>query len=418
MTQLRTIALVLLTAFWVGKTNAEPSMVMTKLDASVYNWPLSSLGVDSELTLTSIPISAGTERWCGFGSLRFPGNTNIATAAGTYDLETRTIGPQLEVQAARYADGLEIGLISALEDVVAPDTNGRYDVFLCDGRSRTITRLTELPSGEQSNGDSAAVAIDPLGQFAFIATNATNVLPERDPYEVLKVDFATREWTRTGIMGRSGSSRASGLLFSPNLDHYFSIDRCTYTVRSTNTTTSPCDLVGLRTDTGSNWQYQTSHALNRMAFLGGAWGTCSKACVIFKIVDPETHSVIATIEVASSGESTEYGNEARFSGNGRYFAYPKTIIDVDRVWYTLAVIDTTTLETKTLNLGTPFGAPDYQKGLARAPLVDFVSNDGRHVVFYEKDYGASMMFDDPMVNPYSSTLLIVSLDSIFTSRFE
>ncbi len=74
-------------------------------------------------------------------------------------------------------DGRVVAFMSESSNLVAGDTNGRYDVFLHDLLAGTTTRVSVATDGAQSDGDSFYSDLTPDGRFIVFSSGATNLLP-------------------------------------------------------------------------------------------------------------------------------------------------------------------------------------------------------------------------------------------------
>lgn len=75
------------------------------------------------------------------------------------------------------ADGARIAFISEDDRMVRGDTNGSYDVFVHDPRTRATTLVSRATSGEQANASSLDAAISPDGRYVVFSSRATNLAP-------------------------------------------------------------------------------------------------------------------------------------------------------------------------------------------------------------------------------------------------
>lgn len=73
-------------------------------------------------------------------------------------------------------DGRFVVFRSTATNLVAGDTNGKADVFLRDRSSGATERISVGASGAQSDGDSASPALTPDGRYVVFQSNATNLI--------------------------------------------------------------------------------------------------------------------------------------------------------------------------------------------------------------------------------------------------
>ncbi len=73
-------------------------------------------------------------------------------------------------------DGRYVVFRSTASNLVAGDTNGKADVFLRDRASGVTERISVDGNGAQSDGDSASPALTPDGRYVVFQSNATNLV--------------------------------------------------------------------------------------------------------------------------------------------------------------------------------------------------------------------------------------------------
>ena len=74
-------------------------------------------------------------------------------------------------------DGRYVVFASRATNLVAGDTNGRYDVFVRDLATHVTSRISITSTGGQSNGDSFKPSITPDGSEIVFYSTATNLVP-------------------------------------------------------------------------------------------------------------------------------------------------------------------------------------------------------------------------------------------------
>lgn len=117
-----------------------------------------------------------------YASNLVPGDTNGFSDAFLHD---RLTGIMLRVSAGhgwtRNVDVSLAGRVVAFEsdasDLVADDTNGSSDVFVWDGSSGDIERVSVSDEGSESNGPSAVPSLSADGRLVAFWSSATNVVP-------------------------------------------------------------------------------------------------------------------------------------------------------------------------------------------------------------------------------------------------
>jgi Tol biopolymer transport system component len=99
------------------------------------------------------------------------------------------------------ADGRYVAFASLSGDIVAPDTNGAYDVFVRDTQSG-VTALASVDTfGNQADAVSGDPAISPDGRHVAYFSNATNLVANdtNGRRDVFLHDLATGETTRVSV---------------------------------------------------------------------------------------------------------------------------------------------------------------------------------------------------------------------------
>ena len=100
--------------------------------------------------------------------------------AGTTELVSKNgngdIGDNESIEAAISQDGRFVAFSSAATNLVTPDSNGRYDVFVFDRTNDTIERVSQDNSGAIGNGSSFVPAISNDGRFVTFESNADNLV--------------------------------------------------------------------------------------------------------------------------------------------------------------------------------------------------------------------------------------------------
>ena len=143
--------------------------------------PVTLRGIAGEINGTYV-VSNSTAR-AGFGVLHAPGPAAdyliIPRNTGTYSrqpngsngAEPNSYTTPREISA----DGNTVLMTSNASNLVADDTNFRFDVFLLDRRSNIYTRQPLGVSGAQPNGGSEAIAMSADGTKVLIYSEASNL---------------------------------------------------------------------------------------------------------------------------------------------------------------------------------------------------------------------------------------------------
>ena len=75
------------------------------------------------------------------------------------------------------ADGRYVAFNSRASNLVAGDTNGKFDVFVHDRESKQTVRVSVSDDGAQANGDSGGVSLSADGQLVGFDSWASNLVP-------------------------------------------------------------------------------------------------------------------------------------------------------------------------------------------------------------------------------------------------
>lgn len=178
---------------------------------------------------SSNPTMDATGRWVAFQSLAsnlVPNDRNGVSDIFVRDRQAGTTerlcgaveGNGPSSQAAMSADGQVVAFVSAATNLIANDTNGRLDVFVCDRRSGRIEVVSINARGELGNGDSILPAISADGRFVAFKSLASNLV-EGDHNEAVDVfvhdrSSHTTERISTSFLG--GDS--NGTAYAPAID--------------------------------------------------------------------------------------------------------------------------------------------------------------------------------------------------------
>ncbi|SCG72166.1 WD40-like Beta Propeller Repeat [Micromonospora inositola] len=119
------------------------------------------------------------------------------------------------------ADGRYVSYYSYATNLVAGDTNGRYDIFLRDRVTATTTRISVATGGAQANMDSYTSAISADGRYVVFDSGATNLVAgDTNGYlwDVYLRDRVAGTTTRISVStaGTQGDSQTGGPSISAN----------------------------------------------------------------------------------------------------------------------------------------------------------------------------------------------------------
>lgn len=86
-------------------------------------------------------------------------------------------GNGFSARPAISADGRFVAFHSQATNLVFPDTNGTWDIFLRDTLTGTTSRVSDLPDGSQSSGLSLNPSISGDGRYVAFRSDAANLVP-------------------------------------------------------------------------------------------------------------------------------------------------------------------------------------------------------------------------------------------------
>ena len=109
------------------------------------------------------------------------GDTNHVSDVFVRDRQAGTtqqmsIEPVASVSSAVSADGRFVAYASTAANLVANDTNGFEDIFVCDRIGGTTTRVSVAGDGTQANSNSYLPSISTDGRFVTFVSYATNLV--------------------------------------------------------------------------------------------------------------------------------------------------------------------------------------------------------------------------------------------------
>ena len=114
----------------------------------------------------------------------------------------RRQGDGVSFVAAISASGRHVAFQSSASNLVPGDTNAREDVFLRDRLSDVTRRVSVGAGGRQANGDSAGGALSADGRFVAFISIATNLVPpdRNQTFDVFVRDRQTRITERITVL--------------------------------------------------------------------------------------------------------------------------------------------------------------------------------------------------------------------------
>lgn len=109
-------------------------------------------------------------------------------------------------------DGRYVAFESAATNLVAGDTNARYDIFVRDMQAGVTTRVSVDSSGGQANGNSTSAAITPDGRHVLFGSSATNLVAAdtNGRSDVFVHDRQTGETTRVSVDSAGNQANTAG----------------------------------------------------------------------------------------------------------------------------------------------------------------------------------------------------------------
>lgn len=118
------------------------------------------------------------------------------------------------------ADGSVIAFVSAADDLVSGDTNGRTDVFAFDRSTGTTTRVSVASDGTEADGDSAFPSLSADGRYvAFIseATNLDGTIESNQNVFLHDRQLATTRLITADLNGAGGSNSRNRFTFNTSV---------------------------------------------------------------------------------------------------------------------------------------------------------------------------------------------------------
>jgi Tol biopolymer transport system component len=173
-----------------GDTNAARDVfVRDRAHGTTYRVSRDSAGAEGNGVSENAKISADG-RYVAFHSSAtnlVAGDTNAVRDVFVRDRTTGTTtraskdsagaeGDDQSLVPSLSADGRYVTFYAAASNLVAGDTNGKYDVFVRDRTTGTTTRASKDSAGAEGNGDSSLPGISNDGRYVVFASLATNLV--------------------------------------------------------------------------------------------------------------------------------------------------------------------------------------------------------------------------------------------------
>jgi Tol biopolymer transport system component len=121
-----------------------------------------------------------------------------------------TLGSDTSEDPAVTPDGRFVAFDSRASNLVAGDTNGRFDIFVRDRQNGTTTRVSVDSNGAQANHESFAAEISANGRFVVYYSHASNLVPgdSNGHLDIFLHDRSTQETRRISV--HSDGSQGNG----------------------------------------------------------------------------------------------------------------------------------------------------------------------------------------------------------------
>jgi len=112
-------------------------------------------------------------------------------------------------------DGREVAFISFATDLVPGDTNGGFDVFVHDRKTRVTERVSVSSAGAQIDTGASGVAISDDGRYVAFGSRGSNLVPSpwNDPGQIFVRD--RKAGTTTAVSVDDAGALGNGASFSP-----------------------------------------------------------------------------------------------------------------------------------------------------------------------------------------------------------
>jgi hypothetical protein len=332
-------------------------------------------------------------------------------AACSFGIVTSPQGDFESYDPSTSSDGRYTAFWSAATDLVAGDTNNRYDVFVVDRQTCAIDRVSMSSGGVAGNNDSMFPSISGDGRYVAYMSSATNLVAsdtnaapdifvrDRTTNTTIRASVTNAGGQATGALGSvrpdisANGQFVAFMSFAANLVAGDTNGNSDVFVRDlVNNTTERVSVAtggGEGTDGNSSYNRPALSADGRyVAFasnmIGLVPGDTNSAQDIFRH-DRQTGTTIR-VSVSSAGQQTEDfadANGPAISADGRYVAfdsYSAILVAGDtNALYDVFVRDVDTSTTSRVSLinqgGQPLAFP-WSNSVGPA-----ISGDGRYVAF-------------------------------------
>jgi Tol biopolymer transport system component len=122
-------------------------------------------------------------------------------------------------QIAISGNGRYVGYMSDATNLVRGDTNGQWDTFVYDARTRVTRRVSVGTGGVQSNGFSDQPSLSRTGRYVGFASEASNLVAgdTNDAGDAFVHDLRKGVTRRISVAGRQQANDTSGPSYAPQV---------------------------------------------------------------------------------------------------------------------------------------------------------------------------------------------------------
>jgi Tol biopolymer transport system component len=167
-------------------------------------------GVLDEGEVSTVTDAAGAYAFAGLPPGNYPvaeilpagwEQTTSAIARVSVAADGASVLNNLDEPPSVSGDGRYVAFASDASGLVANDTNGLYDVFVCDRLTGTVQRVSVDAEGTQGNGYSYFPSISSDGRFVAFVSNASNLVADdtNDTYDIFVYDRLTGSVQRVSV---------------------------------------------------------------------------------------------------------------------------------------------------------------------------------------------------------------------------
>lgn len=182
------------------------------------------------------PALSADNRYIAFNSeasTLVPNDTNKSPDIFVHDRQTKKTvrvsvasdgtqaNPSWQSHAAISANGRYVGFMSDASNLVTDDTNGGYDVFVYDMKTKETTRVSVASDGSQANNDwNALPSLSADGRYVAFQSNASNLVDNdtNNADDIFVHDRKTKTTSRVSVAsnGTQGNKASWKVMISDN----------------------------------------------------------------------------------------------------------------------------------------------------------------------------------------------------------